>query len=170
MYAFNTKEKALEYLAGFIGMNTVWTAKLSIGSSVGHSSINLYANGNFVGSLQGNILGAALYKDKNANGLEGGDINLTWQKVHDGTEEAYAHPTAWGTWFCHDITAAIFRRWGMSGQDVYRAAYPSTPGGRIGLVSARIVALLAVPGTEVMLGVHEAWNRFQDAWNGLRGN
>lgn len=165
MYAFNTKEKAVQFLNGYNYNNPTWTAKLSIGSTVGHTSINLYANGSFVGTLQGDILGAALYKDKNPNGEEGNAIALTWQKVLDGTDEAYAHPTAWGTWFCHDITAAIFRRWGLNEQDVYRAAYPHTPGGRVGLVAARIVALLGVPVTTSVLGAHEAWNAFQDAWN-----
>lgn len=167
MYAFNTESKAVEYLNGFNRSNIVWTAKLSIGTSVGHTSINLYANGSFVGTLQGDILGAALYKNKNPNGQEGSAISLTWQKVLNGTDEAYSHPTAWGTWFCHDITAAIFRRWGMNGQDVYRAAYGSTPGGRFGLVTARIVALLGVPVTTSVLGAHEAWNAFQDAWRNL---
>ena len=163
-YAFNTKQKAVDFITPFNNGNPTWTAKLNIGKAVGHTQLTLYANGQFVGVLQGDILGAALYKDKNTNGVEGAPISLTWQKVLDGVDEVYQHPTSWGTWFCHDITAAVFRRWGMNGEDVYRAAYPSTPGGRIGLVTARLVGLVLAPGTTVILGVHEAWNGFQDAW------
>ncbi len=164
-YAFNTKSKAVEFITPFNNGDPTWTAKLNIGKAVGHTQLALYANNEFVGVLQGDILGSALYKEKNANGVEGNPIPLTWQKVLDGVDEVYLHGTAWGTWFCHDITAAVFRRWGLNGQDVYRAAYGSTPGGRTGLVAARIVALLGVPGTTVILGGHEAWNAFQDAWN-----
>ena len=98
--------------------------------------------------------------------MEGNPITLTWCKVLDGVDEVYNHPTAWGTWFCHDITAAVFRRWGMNGQDVYRAAYHSTPGGRGGLVAARIVGIIVAPGPTVVLGVHEAWNQFIDTFLG----
>jgi hypothetical protein len=167
-YAFNTKAKALDFITPFNRDNPAWTAKLNIGRAVGHTQIVLYANNRFVGVLQGDILGSALYKEKNSNGVEGNPISLTWQKVLDGVDEVYRHPTAWGTWFCHDITAAVFRRWGLNGQDVYRAAYDSTPGGRGGLVAARLVALLGVPGTTVILGGHEAWNAFQDAWRNFK--
>jgi hypothetical protein len=91
---------------------------------------------------------------------------LTWEKVVTGVEETDSHGKAWGTWFCHDITAAVLRRWGLNEQ-VYRAAYPHTPGGRIGLVTARIAAIVLVLGTIVILDVREAWNGFQDAWNAL---
>ncbi len=165
MYAYNTKKKAMKYLEGIHRRQTRWSARLSIGTSVGHSSINLYANGKCVGVFQGDILGAALYRDKNPNGVEGRNIPLTWQKVVDATDEVYAHPSSWGTWFCHDITAAIFRRWGMNAQEVYQTAHKSTPGGRVGLVTARIVALLAVPVTTSILGAHEAWNKLRDTLN-----
>ena len=166
MYAFNTKQKALDWIQQFNGPRTRWTAKLNIGRALGHTQITLYADDHFIGVLQGDRLGAALYKEKNDNGVEGNPITLSWRKVLDGVDEVYNHPTAWGTWFCHDITAAVFRRWGMNGQDVYRAAYSSTPGGRGGLVAARIVALLAVPVMTGVLGVHEAWNQFIDTFLG----
>ncbi len=168
-YAFNTKAKAVEFITPFNNSSPKWTAKLNIGKAVGHTQITLYANGKYVGVLQGDILGSALYKDKNTNGVEGNPISLTWQKVLDGVDEVYRHGTAWGTWYCHDITAAVFRRWGMNGEDVYRAAYRSTPGGRTGLVAARIVTILS--GTPIVttgvLGAHEAWNAFQDTWNNI---
>ena len=167
-YAFNTKQKAVDFITPFNNGNPTWTAKLNIGKAVGHTQLTLYANGNFVGVLQGDILGAALYKEKNANGVEGDPITLTWQQVLDGVDEVYQHGTAWGTWFCHDVTAAVFRRWGLNGQDVYRLAYKSTPGGRTGLVLARLVGLVLVPGTTVILGGHEAWNAFQDAWRAIK--
>ena len=168
-YAFNTKQKAVDFITPFNNGNPTWTAKLNIGKAVGHSQITLYANDTFVGVLQGDILGSALYKEKNTNGVEGNPIPLTWQQVLDGVDEVYLHGTAWGTWYCHDITAAVFRRWGLDGEYVYRSVYPSTPGGRAGLVTARIVTIMS--GTPIVttwfLILHEEWNFFQDAWRRL---
>jgi hypothetical protein len=166
-YAFNTKAKAVAFITRFNSNNTNWTAKLNIGKAVGHTSLDLYANSQYAGTLQGDILGSALYKQKNENGLQGTAINLTWKMVLDGVDEVYQHPTSWGTWFCHDITAAVFRRWGFNGQAIYRAAYPHTPFGRVGLVVARLGGLVLVPGTTVVLVGHEGWNAFQDGWNSL---
>lgn len=168
-YAFNTKAKAVEFITPFNNGSPTWTAKLNIGRAVGHTQITLYADGNFVAVLQGDILGSALYKDKNSNGVEGETISLTWRNVLDGVDEVYKHGTSWGTWYCHDITAAVFRRWGLDGQTVYRAAYGSTPGGRGGLVAARILTIMS--GTPIIttwiLALHEEWNLFQDAWRKL---
>lgn len=165
-YAFNTRQRAIDFLTPFNSGNPAWTAKLNIGRTLGHTQITLYAAGRFVGVLQGDILGSALYRDKNDNAVEGGAIALTWRKVLDGVDEVYRHFTAWGTWFCHDITAAVFRRWGLNGQDVYRAAYGSTPGGRGGLIAARIVTIMS--GTPIVtttiLQFHEHWNNFQNTW------
>lgn len=160
-YAY-TKERAVAHLTALNHAHTSWTARLSIGKRVGHSSINLYADREYAGMLVGDILGAALYRNKNDGAVEGVPMKLTWAKVLVGVDEAYAHPTAWGTWFCHDITAAIFRRWGLRKQDVYTVAYGSTPYGRTGLVLARIAALVGVPVTTSVLIMHWEWNKFQD--------
>ncbi|WP_046247143.1 hypothetical protein [Hymenobacter terrenus] len=163
-YAFNTKAKAVAHLKPFNQPGTRWVARLNVGKGVGHSSINLYANGKYAGTLQGNILGSALYREPNGNGIDLRAIPLTWNRVLQGVDEVYAHPTSWGTWFCHDITAAVFRRWGLRPQDVYETVHGYTPLGRPGLVLARIAALIGVPGTTAILGGHEAWNKFQEAW------
>lgn len=128
-YAYNTEKRAVERLTPFNRKNSPWTAKLNIGRAFGHTLIDLYDGGRYADSLAGDILGSALYRDKNDNELQDGDISLTWQKVLAGVDEVYLHETAWETWFCHDITAAVFRRWRMNGQDVYQAAYSHTPGG-----------------------------------------
>ena len=60
MYAFNTKQKALDWIQQYNGPRTRWIAKLNIGRLVGHTQITLYADGQFIAALEGNILGAAL--------------------------------------------------------------------------------------------------------------
>lgn len=159
--AFNTREKAITHLVPFNANGQAgWTAKLSIGRAVGHSQINLYANGQYAGTLQGDILGPALYpRGKNANGVEGPAIPLTWASVQAGVVECYAHPTPWGTWLCHDIAAAIFRTWGFSQEDVYRA---SPTGNGWVYVIAHIAAKLAVPGTALVMGGHNLMNMAGD--------
>lgn len=162
--AFNTEEKAIQHLTPFNdGGRAVWTAKLSVGKAVGHTQINLFASGTYAGTLQGDILGAALYPNgRNRNADEGPDIPLTWDAVLLGVDECYAHPTPWGTWLCHDITAAIFRRWGFSPEDVYRAS-PTAHG--FLYVIAHIASKVAVPGTAVILGAHELWNFLGDGFD-----
>ncbi len=162
-YAY-TKSRAIAHLTTFNDSGTRWTAKLSVGKGVGHTSINVYANREYAGTLMGDMLGAALYQGKNDSGVEGRAISLTWEKVLRGVEEVYSHRTAWGTWFCHDITAAVFRSWGLRGQKVYEAAYGSTPYGRTGLVIARIAALSIVPFMTLAMDSHREWNKFQELW------
>lgn len=161
--AFNTKEKAVQHAEPFNRGDPVWTGRLSVGRAVGHTQINLYAGGGYAGTLQGDILGPALYPTgKNTNGTEGPEIPLTWQMVLDGIDEVYAHPTPWGTWLCHDIAAAVFRRWGFSPEDVYRA---SPTGHGFLYFIAHIASKVAVPGTAVIMGAHNLLNLLGDGFN-----
>jgi hypothetical protein len=109
------------------------------------------------------LLGSALYTSPpNGGGTQGAVIRLSPEQVRAGIQEVYRHPTPWGTWLCHDITASAFRAMGLNENDVYR----STPTGQgFGYIGGHLASKLAVPGTLVGLALHELWNGFVDSVN-----
>jgi len=167
MYAFDTKQKARNFLEGYNNQGGSWTARHSVeAGGARHSVINLYFNGQYIGMLQLYVLGAALYKDPKPQGwAEGKLISLTWNQILQALDFTYDKALPWGPWgICHDYCASIFKIWGLNPEDVHQA---SPTGNGWLYVGGRVLGLPGIVGTVPMAAGHRAWNAAGDGWNAL---
>lgn len=164
-YCFHRKDLAVAHIQPFNNNGTQWQGALSVGAALGHTAINIYADNTFVGIIQGDILGAGLYRSDSPAQVEGERFPLSYQMVLNGLDAAYRYPSPWGVWVCHDITALVFTEWGFTPDDVYKA----TPTGHGFLyVGAHIISKFGLAGTAPILAGHEAWNAFQSGYESAK--
>ena len=166
-WAYPDYDRAVQHVGGRGGTNVRWSATLSVGRGAGHSAINLYADGVYCGTVQGDILGAALYRRPAPLQDEYPlPVALDYVKVLQSLELVYGwrNLLPWGTWICHDVTAAVLKKWGVSRDVLTRLSWSSRGAAYIG---AHIGSKLAVPGTFVIVEMHRSWNALQDNIRGV---
>jgi hypothetical protein len=165
--AFDTRQKAHAYLTSKGGSKAIWTVRFAVErGGARHSLTNVYANGEYVGSLQLFVLGPALYSHGKEPGYdESSSVPLSWGKINDGLIWTYSliNTRPWGAaWICHDYSAGLFSVWGI------KIKNSSATSKGLLYAGGQVIGVISSPVMGVVQGGHRAWNAAQDGWKQLQ--